>query len=66
MKLETYNYCWKTTHQTVFRSDDMGGLGRIASLLLTVRFLSLSFFDLFVTRTGLIGGPILTMYTYLV
>jgi len=36
---------------------------RIPSLQLTVRFLSLSFFGLFVTRTGRTGGPILTIYT---
>jgi len=29
----------------------------------TVRFLSWSFFRLFVTRTGRTGGPILTIYT---
>jgi len=46
-------------YRTVFRSDDMGCLGK--KLVATARFLSLSFFGFLSMRTGRTGGPILTI-----
>jgi len=46
-----------------FRFVDVGGLGEysVCHCLVSV-FVLLSFFGLFVTRTGRTGGPILTVY----
>jgi len=65
MKLQTYNYCPKTTRdpsrQTAFRSDDVGGLGEYPAYHCKVSFVV--FFGLFVTLTGRTGSPILTICT---
>jgi len=60
MKLETCNYCWKTTNQAKLYFDRMTWLVWVNSQFAAVRFLSLSFFGLM--GTGRIGGPILTIY----
>ena len=50
-------------HHARFHFDPTTWVVSVNSQFATVRFLSLSFFGLFVTRTGRTGGPILTIYT---
>ena len=52
----------KTTHHARFHFDPTTWVVSANSQFAIVRFLSLSFFGLFVTCTGRTGGPILTIY----
>jgi len=62
MKLETYNYCQKTTNHAKWYLDRTMWVVLANSQFATVRFLSV-FYGLTGTYTGCTGGPTLTVYT---
>jgi len=62
-EIRTLEHPPKTTHHAKFHFDPTTWVVSANTQFATVRFLSLSFFGLFVTRTGRTGGPILTIYT---